>query len=357
VSKRTKFLLAIGVIATLVFALQIAAFATHYQATLEGSNFEIDNNANLVNDPNNSLIDWVDLADVDNPMGLEEDEWPELRARDLATGQNDNSYKGGVKEDTSCPDEVTGSIPNNKSDLRTFHVYEEPGTGDHPGFLNLAWSRVTDPSGTTLMDFEFNQADADDPAAQCAQGPNVVRQPGDLLIEYSIDQGGARASITVREWGGTAWGPAESLTTPRPECPDGLTSNDPPSGEDWGPCASGTINTSPITAANSDKIITAGQLNARTFGEAQVDLRYIFDSESCESFGTAMLKSRSSDSFTSQLKDFIAPIGISLQNCGSVIVEKVDDAGNPLPGATFQLFQDNEPPNPVTKIRTPKPAT
>jgi hypothetical protein len=35
-----------------------------------------------------------------------------------------------------------------------------------------------------------------------------------------------------------------------------------------------------------------------------------------------MLKSRSSDSFTSQLKDFVAPVGINLQNCGQVIIRK-----------------------------------
>ncbi len=35
-----------------------------------------------------------------------------------------------------------------------------------------------------------------------------------------------------------------------------------------------------------------------------------------------MLKSRSSDSFTSQLKDFVAPASINLQNCGQVIIRK-----------------------------------
>ncbi len=35
-----------------------------------------------------------------------------------------------------------------------------------------------------------------------------------------------------------------------------------------------------------------------------------------------MLKSRSSDSFTSQLKDFIRPVGINLTNCGQVIIRK-----------------------------------
>jgi hypothetical protein len=53
VSKRTKFLLSIGVIAALVVGWQMVAFAT-----LSGSNFEIDPDANLKLDGAPPLIDW-----------------------------------------------------------------------------------------------------------------------------------------------------------------------------------------------------------------------------------------------------------------------------------------------------------
>ena len=288
-SKRTIVLLALGAILARLVGTQVAT-ASHPEASLPGSNFEIDEDANLkVDDPSPPSLDWANVS--------------EIRANDLPTGQSDDSYKGGVKEDTACPDETTGSIPNNKSDLRTFHVYREAGTGGHPGFLNLAWSRVTDPSGTTLMDFEFNQS-----SANFSTGPNKVRTVGDLLIEYAIDQGGSRAEISGRFWNGTAWGAHQDLD-------DGTACG-------GGPCATGTINTSPIPAAESDGIISSGQLNARTFGEAQLDLRLIFQANKCASFGSAMLKSRSSDSFTSQLKDFIRPVGINLTNCGKVVIHK-----------------------------------
>jgi hypothetical protein len=276
------------------------ALASHPEATLEGSNFEIDVDANLKVDDLGSL-DW---AAVPEP--------PEIRATDAVNGTGDDSYAGGVKEDTECPAETTDSIPPNKSDLLSFHVYEEAGTGGHPGFLNLAWSRVSEPSGTTLMDFEFNQS-----STPCSSGPNVVRTAGDLLIEYAIDQGGARAEITARTWTGTAWGPALDLDAPSDTCPD---SNGEPA-----PCAAGTINQSPIPAADSDGLITTGQKDARTFGEAQLDLRLLFQPDQCESFGSAMLKSRSSDAFTSQLKDFVAPVPIDLQNCANVIIRKQTD--------------------------------
>ena len=142
-----------------------------------------------------------------------------------------------------------------------------------------------------------------------------MRTAGDLLIEYAIDQGGSRADITARRWTGTAWGPTQDLDVPSATC----------GGQ---PCAAGTINTSPILAADSDGLITnppTAQKNARTFGEAQIDLRLIFQPNKCASFGSAMLKSRSSDSFTSQLKDFVAPVGINLQNCGQVIIRKQTD--------------------------------
>jgi hypothetical protein len=290
----------------LVVGWQVAAFASHPEASLPGSNFEIDVDANLKVDDSAPSEDWASSS-ID-----------EIRAVDKATGQTDDSYKGGVKEDTACPDEVTGSIPNNKSDLRTFHAYEEPGNATNPqGYFNLAWSRVTDPSGTTLMDFEFNQS-----STGCSVGPNVKRTAGDLLLEYSIDQGGSRATITAREWTGSAWGPSRNISLPSADCPDGDTSNDV-GGVDLGPCATGTINnTSSIPFGQSDGIISSGSLAQRTFGEAQIDLRLLFDENKCTTFGSAMLKSRSSDSFTSQLKDFIAPTPIDLTNCGKVIIHK-----------------------------------
>lgn len=257
------------------------AFATHYQATLEGSNFQIDDDANLKVDPDpDATLDW---ANVD-----------QTQRGDAPTGRGDDSYSGGTKEDTVCPDQTTGSIPNNKSDLLSFGVYEEEGD---PGFLHLYWSRVNEPSGTTLMDFEFNQS-----KTNCVQGPNKERTTGDLLLEYAIDQGGARAEIFLREWTGSAWGPAEDIATA------GL--------------ATGTINQSAIPVPDSDGL---GAMSPRTFGEASIDLSVIFDDTKCSSFGSAMLKSRASDSFTSQLKDFIAPVPITLTNCGQVKITKQTD--------------------------------
>jgi hypothetical protein len=255
--------------------------------SLPGSKFELDSSSNLVVDTAGNL-DWASVEDI--------------RRTDTASGANDNSFKGGSKEDDVCPPTETGSIPNNKSDLKTFGVYTEPGAnpGD-PGFLHMFWHRVQDPTGTTLMDFEFNQA-----SAKCANGVNPVRSAGDLLIEYRLEQGGATATLKLREWTGTAWSAAADLTA---------------SGD-----AAGTINASAISAANADGL---GAIDPRTFGEASVSLASIFQSDKCTTFGSAFVKSRSSDAFTSALKDFIAPIGVNITNCGKVVIrKKTEPAGS-----------------------------
>jgi hypothetical protein len=273
----------IGLAAMLVALTAVLVFAIGANtASLPGSNFEIDgapNGSNFIVDLPAPSLDWANVDNVSQP--------------DLATGQDDDSYKGGVKEDTACPDEVTGSIPNNKSDLRTFLSYTESEAGG-PGFLNLGWIRVTDPSGTTLMDFELNHS-----STPCPNGPNVIRTEGDLLIEYAITQGGAVANITAREWTGTVWGAAIPIPAQ----------------------AIGTINLVPIPAAQTDGNSLV-PLEARTFGEMSLDLDFIFDEGTCESFGSAMLKSRSSDAFSSQLKDFIRPVPVNITNCGKVIIRK-----------------------------------
>ena len=60
----------------------------------------------------------------------------------------------------------------------------------------------------------------------------------------------------------------------------------------------------------------------------------------CASFGSAYLKSRSSDTFTSALKDFIAPIETNFDACGSLTWLKKDGVTNALlGGATFSVCQ------------------
>src|SRR5215217_6896186 len=131
----------IAMTTVLLVGMQVAAYASHPEESLPGSNFEIDTDANLkVNDAAPS-IDWASVN--------------ETRKADTQSGATDESFGQGTKEDTAVPSVVDGGIPPNKSDLKFFGLYQEGDTSG--GFLNLFWSRVQDPTGTTNMDFELNK--------------------------------------------------------------------------------------------------------------------------------------------------------------------------------------------------------
>ncbi|MFC9693405.1 collagen binding domain-containing protein [Kribbella sp. NPDC056951] len=310
----TRRAVALGAGAVLVFSGLLAAVpavASHPEVSLAGSNFEIDTNANLKQDDPSPSIDWASVS--------------EIRKQDSPSGQNDESFGNGSKEDTAVPSVVDGGVPPNKSDLKFFGVHQE-GTGS-AGFLNLFWSRVQDPSGTTNMDFEFNQS-------QTASGNGVtpVRSANDLLIQYDLSNGGVNPTISISRWvtSGTKADCEASNTLP---CWGKKTLI-------GGSDAAGSINSSLIAAADADGL---GSLDPRTFGEAQLRLSALFPPGSCFAFGSAYLKSRSADTFSSALKDFVPPTPVNITNCGSVRIVKTDDLNAPLAGAEFTLYKDNAP--------------
>jgi hypothetical protein len=296
----TSRLLAAAGAAALVLGTVVAvpALAAHPEVSLAGSEFEIDTNANLALDDASPSIDW---ATVD-----------EVRKADKATGSGDDSFGQGSKEDTEVPAVVDGSIPPNKSDLKTFGLYlEKAAAGD---FLHLYWHRVQDPSGTTNMDFEFNKSET-----TSGNGVTPVRTEGDVLIQYDLSQGGTNPQLFVAKWltdtsfNGDGVTTADCVASNQFPC-WGLRDNLTAAGD-----ATGSINTTPIAAGGTDGL---GAISARTFGEATVDFTALGGGTGCTSFGSAYLKSRSSDSFTAAMKDFIAPTATGLNNCGALKIVK-----------------------------------
>ena len=275
----------------------------HGTVSLPGSDFEIDLDANLKVDDGAPFLDWANVG--------------ESVSDDMASGPGDDSFGKGTKEDTAVPSPVWGSIPPNKSDLRSFGVYVEENANGK--FMHLFWTRVQDPKGTTNMDFEFNQAPSEDGVIPAIP----PRTDGDLLIEYKLAKGGTEPQLFLYSWidGSDPLAAGYCAAASSPPC-WGFKRDFTASGD-----AVGSINTTVIPAADSDG---QGDLDPYTFGEASVDLDSVFDSTKCTSFGSAYLKSRSSDSFTAALKDFIAPQTVNITNCGTVIIRK---ESNPL-GAT-----------------------
>lgn len=292
------------------------AQAAHPEVSLAGSNFEIDTNANLKLDDAAPSEDWASIPN-DLESSEEDNDNPEKRKSDLPSGSGDNSFTQGSKEDTPVPSPEFGSIPPNKSDLKTFGTYLEtvdvnsdPDVEELKDFLHMYWHRVQDPSGTTNMDFEFNQSET-----ISANGITPVRTAGDLLIQYDLANGGTNPQLFLSRWVETGnkslceaanatpcWGDRVNLST---------------AGD-----ATGSINTTAIVAADADGL---GAISARTFGEASVDFSAIVGDGGCVSFGSAYLKSRSSDSFTAAMKDFIAPLDTDIDTCAKVVIRKATD--------------------------------
>ena len=306
--RRSPIIAAVAAGALAITGLTVApAYASHPEVSLTGSNFEIDTNANLKQDDAAPSIDWATVA--------------ENRKPDLASGANDDSFGNGAKEDTQVPSVVDGSIPPNQSDLLNFGVYRE--TVGSTDFLHLFWHRVQEPQGTTNMDFEFNQL-----STLTANGRTPVRAEGDLLIQYDLSQGGTNPQLFVAYWlTDTSFNPPYQIPALPVTTANCVSSNSFPC---WGKranlttagLATGSINTSAIPAAEADGL---GAISARTFGEASINFTTLLGTQGCTSFGSAYLKSRSSDSFTAALKDFIAPTAVNISNCAKVIIRKQTD--------------------------------
>jgi hypothetical protein len=201
------------------------------------------------------------------------------------------------------PSITDGSIPPNKSDLLRFYVHnnrETVGSTVHD-FIYLAWERVLDPQGTTNMDFELNQN-----TALSANGVTPVRKAGDVLIKYDLSQGGGNLTMGYHRW--VTSGTCEANGA-QPPC--------------WGPVNDllpGTFEGKANDFGAVDDPINPNatrSLSTLTFGEASIDMQAagIFTAGQCLNFGRAYLKSRSSDSFTAAIKDFVKPVAVSIGNC------------------------------------------
>lgn len=270
---------AIAVLATAVAGLP-SVFA------VPGSDFE-STDGNLVVD---DARDWESLQ---GQVAI---------GQDKPSGVTDDSLGVGSKDDLATPTVMSGAVPNNKSDLDRFYVATE-NLGAFPGedFLYLAFTR-NNTLGTANMSFELNQLDQPTPPAS---GPWPLRRSaGDLLILFDFARGGKPTDVelSVSRW--------VTSGDPKQVC---QANNTVPC---WGEVtelgsdvADGSVNFVPITdPLNGDKA-----LPELTFGEAAINLTASGLLEDlCVGFGSAMVRSRSSAAFDSELKDFIAPIDVSI---------------------------------------------
>jgi hypothetical protein len=296
--RRVRLGLSLAVTATVVSTL---ALVSPGLANLQGSSFESNDGNLVVNSAGNT--DWTNAPN-------------RVRGDDLASGTSDNSFGQGTKEDDANVSVVTGSIPPNKSNLTRFYVASEFASNSN--FLYLAWER-SNVLGSANMDFEINHKAQPD---LTTTGPKtLVRTAGDLLITFDFTNGGGNPVLGLLTWLTAAHGDSAD---------DCFSANSLPC---WGNrvnlsaagFADGAVNTVTVT----DPIANVS-LPANTFGEAAINLTAagVFPPGTCEAFGSAFLKSRSSASFPAEVKDFVAPQPVNISNCGTITVHKVTQNGD-----------------------------
>ena len=366
-SKRTKFLLGIGVIAALVIGWQVAAFAVHADA------FELDGNGtdetSGTNDPNNTLDDWINVCNQRNDPALQCDTVPppdgatarttapEPTADETAflyepanttAGKATSVFTGGGSKDELTPQgnwqfKSDGGLPDKDNLVHSYAaLYQDED------LLYFGADRY-DNSGDAALGFWFFKA----PVAQSPPPPATDggftgnHTNGDLLVISDFTNGGQVSDIFAYLWDDTCGGTNGDPIVSNPEEGDCGGNNlrlelaahnatcvppgtNPPPVEDDA-CAIVNQSTTTLPWTFDDKTTRGAGAGANTalkseFFEGGVDLGALGLADAC--FTTAMAETRSSTSTDAVLKDFtIGPFG----SCGSKVTTQQSVNGGTTP--------------------------
>ncbi len=238
------------------------------------------------------------------------------------------------------------------------------GSGVNPAKDNIfdAWSAVNQPgartflylgftrekaNGTTTIAFELNQdARTWDNDKNPATPPIPCRRTGDVLIVYDAHDNDINVEVELERWVTETTDPSTGCATkghldllPAPEPPE--------TAADFG---QGAVNAVPITSRLPGHFpIGAPIPDKRLFGEAALNLTALFKAaklDSCFSYGSIWMHSRSSRPVTSAMQDYLAPKPLALNTCAAAGTKFLDldangkrDIGEPgLPG--FEIWAD-----------------
>jgi hypothetical protein len=318
-------------LALLLFAalVGVGAVAMTSFANLTGSTFEGNDGNLIVNTTGNT--DWANAPKF-------------VKGLDKPSGKGDNSFGQGTKEDDPSVTVVEGSIPPNKNDLTRFYVGSEVANGDN--YLYLAWERRVN-IGSANLDLEINKKKTEGFTENTTGPVTLNRSPGDLLVTYDFG-GSGEPTLGLLKWVTKANGSAGDCFSANSLPCWGKRVNLSAAGDAEGAVNTGTVK-DPI-GPEAGRELTEG-----LFGEAAINLTKagVFPAGTCEAFGSAFLKSRSSASFPAEVKDFIAPQPVNISNCGEIRIIK-----HTHPRGVNQNFKFTSTiPNTSTCVETKDPAS
>ncbi len=150
-----------------------------------------------------------------------------------------------------------------------------PVNGVQKQFLYANWSRLSN-SGDAHIDYEFNQADPSTSPASSACPQLARRTPGDFIVSFDTNNGGATITVTAFTWNGVGFVPL-SLGS---------------QGSVW----DGAVNTQ---ASIPGLTVTGTNL----FGELALNVSDTIGTIPCNTVLFVSMKTRASTSLSAELKD------------------------------------------------------
>lgn len=357
--RRRRFLFG-PILAAVLTGLLLTAGA---QAVHDDNLFELGGvqQANILGDGNAANgPDWADIFDADGDViGLfggtaaafidDDSSLKGLTDRSTFSGAGGSNKNNDPISDADCAARTpaltgsacdtwhwdSGNVPP-KDDLVNSYSYAVIDSNDD--LIIYTGLERLDESGDSHVDFEFLQnsvsivdgALSNDAAVPCNDpGPDAtpcafsgVREVGDVIVSMDYVQGGGIGEVTVREWNGSQY------------VLEGVAGGEGCNGDDT-ICAfnNGTsIDGGPWP--NLDKTgATVTQLLPNAFTELGVNVSDLLGFTPCIS--TVMGKTRSSSSFTAELKDFTVPQSFPI--CDAAISIGPDDVNEVGDSHTFTV--------------------
>src|SRR5919201_954205 len=233
-----------------------------------------------------------------------------------------------------------GNIPA-KDDLTNVYAYEViPTSGPRAGHVIIYGGLEREsPSGDSYVDLEFFKSKVD----VCRNSSGVatptcftgLRSDGDIIVSMNFLKGGSIGSIEIREFNAATGSYTDPLGAASGQ---GCFNKSGGSGDDI--CAFNNavaIDGGPwANYDNHGNVITS--IPANGFTEMGVDVTAVLGESPCIS--TFMGKTRSSASFTSELKDFAGPTSFSICAPSTKLTKT---ATNPTSGATVTTVHSGDP--------------
>ena len=270
---RSGLMLAASLLPLLVVAL---VTAVTFASSTVGS-FEIDGNLNVDHlVPPLEPIDWQS-----SPFPAA------LTTFTEASGSDDIFGQGSKENDQNTWSCTTGTAPPKDDIVNEISINGAPPiageiafrffpvNGVQKQFLYANWSRLSN-NGDAHIDYEFNQADPSTSPASSACAQLARRMPGDFIVSFDTNNGGATITVTAFTWNGVGFVPL-SLGN---------------QGSVW----DGAVNTQ---ASIPGLTVTGTSL----FGELALNVSDTIGTIPCNAVLFVSMKTRASTSLSAELKD------------------------------------------------------